>query len=150
MQQKKDYIDDINDKKVGILMANQMLNDIINKIINEHEIKKEKKAAIGGEGNGGIIYPKLHYGRDALVGIALFLSHLATSGKKCSELRKTYPDYFMAKKKLELPTGMNADDILTGMRERYSSYEINTIDGVKIDFSQPAASMHSKEGSSKA
>jgi phosphomannomutase len=88
--------------------------------VNVVTLMKEKKAAIGGEGNGGIIYPKLHYGRDALVGIALFLSHLATSEKKCSELRRTYPDYFMAKKKLELPAGMNADDILTGMRKRYS------------------------------
>ena len=103
--------------------------------VNVVRMMKEKKATIGGEGNGGIIYPKLHYGRDALAGIALFLSHLARSGKKTSELRKTYPDYFMAKKKLELRAGMNIDAILKKVRDRYSEFEINESDGLKIDFS---------------
>lgn len=104
--------------------------------VNVVTVMKEKKAVIGGEGNGGIIYPKLHYGRDALVGIALFLSHLAKSEKKCSELRRIYPDYFMAKKKLELAHGMNIDDILKGLRNHYSQFEINDKDGLKIDFPQ--------------
>lgn len=102
--------------------------------VNVVTTMKEKRAAIGGEGNGGIIYPKLHYGRDALVGIALFLSHLATSGTKCSELRKSYPDYFMSKKKIELAHGMNIDEILKDLSGKYSGYEINQIDGLKIDF----------------
>jgi len=88
----------------------------------------------GGEGNGGIIYPKLHYGRDALVGIALFLTHLAKTGKKSSELRKSYPDYFMSKKKIELSEGIDVNKVLAGVRERYSGYQINDRDGVKIDF----------------
>lgn len=116
--------------------------------VNVVTLMKEKKAVIGGEGNGGIIYPKLHYGRDALVGIALFLSHLAKSGKKSSELRKTYPDYFMEKKKIELAHGMNIDDILIKLRERYSEFEINTIDGLKIDFSSSKSQItnHSLKG----
>ncbi len=103
--------------------------------VNVVRMMKEKKAVIGGEGNGGVIYPKLHYGRDALVGIALFLSHLAISGKKSSELRKTYPDYFMSKKKIALTDGIDIDKILRAMRERYSKFEINTSDGLRIDFS---------------
>ena len=103
--------------------------------VNVVRMMKEKRAVIGGEGNGGIIYPRLHYGRDALVGIALVLSHLAQAGKKLSELRSTYPDYFMSKKKLELARGINIDDIVTGLRNRYSGFEINDIDGLKIDFS---------------
>jgi len=103
--------------------------------VNVVQLMKEKNAVIGGEGNGGIIYPKLHYGRDALVGIALFLSHLARSEKSCSQLRKTYPDYFMAKKKIELSPEINVDEILEAMKSKYSQHEINTTDGVKIDFS---------------
>ena len=104
--------------------------------VNVVKMMKEKNAVIGGEGNGGIIYPKLHYGRDALVGIALFLSHLARSGKTCSQLRKSYPDYFMAKKKIEISPKINPDKILETIKEKYSEEEINTIDGVKIDFSK--------------
>ncbi|MFN8257326.1 MAG: phosphoglucosamine mutase [Bacteroidales bacterium] len=97
---------------------------------------KEVGAVIGGEGNGGIIYPDLHYGRDALVGVALFLSHLALSGKKCSVLRKEYPDYYMSKNKIELKKGMDVDAILAKISEKYKNQdvELNTIDGVKVDF----------------
>ncbi|MCF8404837.1 MAG: phosphoglucosamine mutase [Bacteroidales bacterium] len=102
--------------------------------VNVVEKMKEINAIIGGEGNGGIIYPALHYGRDALVGIALFLSYLAKSGKTCSELRATYPAYFMSKNKIQLAAGMDVDAILEAMAGKYSTEEINTIDGVKIDF----------------
>ena len=95
---------------------------------------KETNAVIGGEGNGGVIYPASHYGRDALVGAALFLTHLAKSGMKCSELRKTYPDYFMSKKKIELTPEIDVDGILLKMKEKYSHEKVNDIDGVKIDF----------------
>jgi len=97
---------------------------------------KAKNAIVGGEGNGGIILPELHYGRDSLVGIALFLSHLAKSGKKVSELRASYPDYFMAKKKISLQEGMDVDGLLKQMEERYSKEEVLTIDGVKIDMAE--------------
>jgi phosphomannomutase len=95
---------------------------------------KNINAVIGGEGNGGVIYPALHSGRDALVGIALFLSYLAKTGKKCSELRKTYPEYFISKNKIELTPGIDVDNILTKIKEKYSNENINDIDGVKIDF----------------
>ncbi len=95
---------------------------------------KETNALIGGEGNGGVIYPASHYGRDALVGIGLFLTHLAKSGKKCSELRATYPPYFISKNKIELTPGLNVDNILIRMKEKYSHEQVNDIDGVKIDF----------------
>jgi phosphomannomutase len=95
---------------------------------------KEVNAVIGGEGNGGIIYPASHYGRDALVGIALFLSYLARSGKSPSELRESYPAYFMSKQKVELQPGMDTDAILQAMKERFSDQEVTDIDGVKIDF----------------
>ncbi len=95
---------------------------------------KETHAVIGGEGNGGVIYPASHYGRDALVGIALFLSHLAHEGKKVSEIRATYPAYYMAKDKVDLTPDIDVDAILTKVKEIYSSEEINDIDGVKIDF----------------
>jgi phosphomannomutase len=91
-------------------------------------------AVIGGEGNGGIIYPELHYGRDALVGIALFLTHLARSGKKCSELRKKYPDYYLSKNKIELSAGIDVDSVLNRIKKYYSDHEINEIDGLRIDF----------------
>ncbi len=95
---------------------------------------KETNAVIGGEGNGGVIYPASHYGRDALVGAALFLTHLANTGKKCSELRKTYPDYFMSKNKIELTPEIDVDGILLKMKEKYSDEQVTDIDGVKIDF----------------
>jgi phosphomannomutase len=95
---------------------------------------KETDAIIGGEGNGGIILPELHYGRDALVGIALFLSHLAKYGKTCSMLRSTYPDYHISKNKIELTPEINVDAILENIREKYKKQPINLIDGVKIEF----------------
>ena len=91
-------------------------------------------AVIGGEGNGGVIYPASHYGRDALVGVALFLSLLAKSGKKVSELKQTYPQYSIAKTKLELKLGMDVDAILKAVEKHYQGEQMTTIDGVKIDF----------------
>ena len=85
-------------------------------------------------GNGGIIYPELHYGRDSLVGIALFLSHLAELNTTVSELRASYPAYFMAKKKIELTPEINVDELLIKVQELYKDEQINTVDGVKIDF----------------
>ncbi len=95
---------------------------------------KEVSAVIGGEGNGGIIDPALHYGRDALVGIALFLTYLAKKKMKCSELRKTYPDYSISKNKIELSPALNVDEILAKMEEKYKDVPHSTIDGLKIDF----------------
>ena len=95
---------------------------------------KEVNAVIGGEGNGGVIYPASHYGRDALVGIALFLSHLAHERKTVSQLRATYPAYFMAKNKVDLTPEIDVDAILSKVKEIYKNEEINDIDGVKIDF----------------
>ena len=95
---------------------------------------KETHAVIGGEGNGGVIYPESHYGRDALVGIALFLSHLAHEDKKVSELRATYPNYFIAKNRIDLTPETDVDAILAKVKELYKDEEINDIDGVKIDF----------------
>lgn len=95
---------------------------------------KEIDAVIGGEGNGGIIYPELHYGRDALVGIALFLTHLAKFGKKTSQLRAKYPNYHISKNKIDLSPEIDVDKVLEGMQKRYKKQPINTIDGVKIEF----------------
>ena len=95
---------------------------------------KETGAVIGGEGNGGVIYPASHYGRDALVGVALFLTLLAKSGKKVSELKKTYPAYEIAKNKMELTPEINVDAILSAVKERFAGEQITDIDGVKIDF----------------
>lgn len=95
---------------------------------------KEVHAVIGGEGNGGVIYPECHYGRDALVGIALFLSHLAHEGKKVSELRAGYPPYFIAKNRIDLTPETDVDAILEKVKELYRDEEINDVDGVKIDF----------------
>lgn len=95
---------------------------------------KETNAIIGGEGNGGVIYPKLHYGRDALVGIALFLSHLAKSEKSASALRSQYPNYHISKNKIELTPEIDVDAILQAIENKYRNNPINTIDGVKIEF----------------
>ena len=102
--------------------------------VNVVELMKEKEAVIGGEGNGGVILPELHNGRDALVGIALFLTHLAKFGKSCSMLRSSYPDYFISKNKIELTADMNMDEILSGIKNKYKKQPVNTIDGVKIEF----------------
>ena len=95
---------------------------------------KKVNAVIGGEGNGGIIDPKLHYGRDSLIGVALFLTHLAEKNMSVSALRATYPSYFMAKEKIELTPEINVDSILEKMAEKYTHEDVSTIDGVKIDF----------------
>lgn len=102
--------------------------------VNVVEKMKEVKAVIGGEGNGGVIYPELHYGRDALVGIALFLSHLARSGKNVSILRAGYPGYHISKKKIDLDGGIDIDFLFKEIEKKYKKYPISTIDGVRIDF----------------
>lgn len=95
---------------------------------------KSTNAVIGGEGNGGVIYPASHYGRDSLVGVALFLSHLAHEKKTVSELRATYPEYHMSKQKIELTPNIDVDAILLAVKAKFASYEVTDIDGVKIDF----------------
>ncbi len=102
--------------------------------VNVVEMMKAQNAVIGGEGNGGIIYPDLHYGRDSLVGIALFLSHLAHFGKSASFLRSKYPDYKMSKNKITLTPDINLDDLFAKIQEKYKKQPINTIDGLKIEF----------------
>ena len=102
--------------------------------VNVVEMMKANNASIGGEGNGGIIYPTLHYGRDALVGIALFLTHLAKSGKSASMLRRTYPNYYISKNKIELTPDIDVDAVLERIQAKYARNPINTIDGVKIEF----------------
>jgi phosphomannomutase len=104
--------------------------------VNVVEKMKAVNAVIGGEGNGGVIYPASHYGRDSMVGIALFLTLLAENKMKCSELRAIYPDYFMSKNKIELTPEIDVDDILKKMKAKYSSEQVNDIDGVKIDFAE--------------
>jgi len=97
---------------------------------------KRTNAVIGGEGNGGIIVPDLHYGRDSLAGIALFLSHYVQMGKKMSEMRTSYPNYEMAKNKIELKAGMNPEDLIEKMKAKYANENVNTVDGLKIDFAE--------------
>ena len=97
---------------------------------------KEIGAVIGGEGNGGVIYPELHYGRDALVGVALFLTYLAEQGCSMTELRKRYPAYFASKNKIELTPAIDVDKVLATVKERYSHERVNDIDGVKVDFAE--------------
>lgn len=104
--------------------------------VNVVKLMKKNKVVIGGEGNGGIIYPESHYGRDALVGVALFLSLLADKNISVSQLRKTYPNYFMSKKKIELTPELDVDSILKAMENNYKNEQLTTIDGVKIDFSE--------------
>jgi phosphomannomutase len=102
--------------------------------VNVVKLMKETKAVIGGEGNGGIIFPELHYGRDAMVGIALFLTHLAKSDNICSMVRESYPDYFIAKKKIELTPDINIDKLLVQVKEKYKKQPLNEVDGLKIEF----------------
>ncbi|WP_440881085.1 phosphoglucosamine mutase [Tenacibaculum sp. C7A-26P2] len=130
---------------VSNLSSSRALRDITEKYEGKYEassvgevnvVKKMKEinAVIGGEGNGGIIYPSSHYGRDSLVGIALFLSHLANNKTSCKELRNSYPNYFMSKNKIQLTPEINVDNILKEMASKYKNEEVNSIDGVKIDF----------------
>ncbi len=102
--------------------------------VNVVDLMKKNNAIIGGEGNGGIIYPELHYGRDSLVGVALFLTHLAQKKMSVSALRASYPEYYMSKNKIELTPQIDVDAILVAMTEKYKNEDITTIDGVKIDF----------------
>jgi phosphomannomutase len=107
--------------------------------VNVVEQMKKVNAVIGGEGNGGVILPDIHYGRDSLIAVALFLSHLANSGKKCSELRADYPDYYISKNKIELQEDTNTDSILNNIKNDFKTdktVEINTIDGIKLDFKE--------------
>ncbi len=97
---------------------------------------KETSAVIGGEGNGGVIYPASHYGRDALVGVALFLSHYVAESKTMTALKKDYPPYFISKNKITLSPGMDVDAILQGLKQKYAGEKVTDIDGVKIDFPQ--------------
>jgi phosphomannomutase len=104
--------------------------------VNVVEEMYKQNAIIGGEGNGGVIFPELHSGRDALVGIALFLTHLAKTGSKCSELRGKYPDYFITKTKVEINEDLNFKEVVLAIQDKYKSLEITTIDGVRVDFDQ--------------
>lgn len=113
-------------------------------------------ALIGGEGNGGVIYPALHYGRDAMVGVALFLSNLAHKGMKVSELKKTYPEYHISKNKIQLPEGKSQeendkliDTILTQMKQTYKDENINDIDGVKIIFEEKKQWVHLRKSNTE-
>ncbi len=119
---------DITEKQGGVYSASAVGE------VNVVTLMKETKAVIGGEGNGGIILPELHYGRDALVGIAIFLTHLAKYGKSVSMLRKSYPNYFISKNKIELTPQINVDSVLADIKTKYKKQPINTIDGVKIEF----------------
>ncbi len=144
-----DYILSINKKQknttVSNLSSTMALQDVTEKHggeyfsaavgeVNVVEKMKEAGSIIGGEGNGGIIFPELHYGRDALVGIALFLTHLAKFNKPVGFLRKKYPNYFIAKKKIELDQGTDVDSILEKIQKKYNKYNLDTRDGVKIHF----------------
>ena len=131
---------------VSNLSSTRALRDVTNKYGQQYNASavgevnvvtkmKNTNAVIGGEGNGGVIYPESHYGRDALVGIALFLSHLAHEGKKVTELRASYPTYYIAKNRIDLTPETDVDAILEKVKELYKNEEINDIDGVKIDFS---------------
>jgi phosphomannomutase len=132
---------------VSNLSSTRALKDVTEKYggkysasaVGETNVVVKMKAAgavIGGEGNGGVIYPELHYGRDALVGIALFLSYLAESKGKCSELKKKMPAYFISKNKLEFKPGTDLDGVFARLEEKYREEKITKIDGLKIDFAQ--------------
>ncbi|MGC3945971.1 MAG: phosphoglucosamine mutase [Chryseolinea sp.] len=144
-----DYVLNASAKKKGNTVSNlsstRALRDITEKAggkyfaapvgeVNVVESMKENNAIIGGEGNGGVIYPELHYGRDALVGIALFLTHLAKTGLQASRLRAKYPNYIISKNKIELTPTINVDSVLDQVKKKYKKQPINTADGVKIEF----------------
>jgi len=144
-----DYVINAGKKKKGNTVSNlsstRALQDITEKAggeyfsaavgeVNVVEKMKECHAVIGGEGNGGVIYPDLHYGRDALVGIALFLTHLAKSGLSVQRLKAKYPNYIISKNKIELTADINVDKVLEAVKKKYKKQPINTIDGVRIEF----------------
>jgi phosphomannomutase len=119
---------DVTEKRGGAYTASAVGEvNVVNQM-------KAVDAVIGGEGNGGIIYPASHYGRDALVGIGLFLTHLAKFGKTISRLRASYPNYYISKNKIELTPEIDVDKVLFEIKEKYKKHQINDIDGVKIDF----------------
>ena len=137
-------------KKKGNVVSNLSSSRALRDIAEKHGVEyaaaavgevnvvtkmKEVNAVIGGEGNGGVIFPELHYGRDALVGVVLFLSLLVEKGIAVSALRRSYPAYFMSKNKIQLTSGLNPDKVLLAMQEKYAHEQITTIDGLKIDFS---------------
>lgn len=134
---------DITEKAKGKYMAAAVGE------VNVVNAMKETKAVIGGEGNGGVIFPDLHYGRDALMGIALFLTHLAQSKLKASELRKTYPAYFISKNKIELTPQINVDKVLDDVKAKYQNEKINTADGVKIDFEKQREWVHLRKSNTE-
>jgi phosphomannomutase len=145
---------------VSNLSSTRALRDITEKVkktytaaavgeVNVVSAMKDTDAIIGGEGNGGIIVPDLHYGRDALIGIALFLTHLAKSKLKTSALRKTYPAYFISKKKIELTPQINVDKVLEEVRAKYAQEKINTSDGVKIDFEAEKEWVHLRKSNTE-
>ncbi|MDM1348132.1 phosphoglucosamine mutase [Myroides marinus] len=115
--------------------------------VNVVEMMKATNAIIGGEGNGGIIYPETHYGRDSIVGVALFLTHLSNLDMTVAELRASYPQYYMSKNKIELTPKLNVDMILEQIAENYSNQEISTVDGVKIDF--PTSWVHLRKSNTE-
>lgn len=117
--------------------------------VNVVTAMKETKAVIGGEGNGGIIVPDFHYGRDALIGIALFLTHLARTGKTASELRKSYPAYFISKNKIELTPEINVDKVLKAIEQKYAHERVSTVDGVKIDFEKEKEWVHLRKSNTE-
>jgi phosphomannomutase len=144
-----DYVLNASEKKKGNTVSNlsstRALRDVTEKAggryfasavgeVNVVTMMKENDALIGGEGNGGIIYPDLHYGRDALVGIALFLSHLARITFPVSRLRSSYPNYVISKNKIELTPDIDVDAVLEAVKTKYKNQPVNTIDGVKIEF----------------
>ncbi|HEX5167720.1 MAG TPA: phosphoglucosamine mutase [Cyclobacteriaceae bacterium] len=144
-----DYVLQNNKKKKGNTVSNlsstRALRDVTEKAggeyfpaavgeVNVVKMMKERDAIIGGEGNGGVIFPELHYGRDALVGIALFLSHLAKTKVPASRLRASYPRYIISKNKIELTPDIDVDHILDEVKKKYKKQPINTVDGVKIEF----------------
>jgi phosphomannomutase len=144
-----DYVLKASKKKNGNTVSNlsstRALRDVTEKAggeyfaaavgeVNVVTMMKDSNAIIGGEGNGGVIYPEMHYGRDALTGIALFLTHLAKSDMSVSRLRATYPNYIISKNKIELTPEINVDKVLEAVKKKYAKQPINTIDGVKIEF----------------
>ena len=156
-----DYI--LSKKKgntVSNLSSTRALRDITEKVngkytaasvgeVNVVNTMKETKAVIGGEGNGGIIVPDFHYGRDAMIGIALFLTHLAKSKLKASQLRLQYPAYFISKNKIELTPQINVDKVLEAVQEKYKNEKINTTDGVKIDFEKKREWVHLRKSNTE-
>jgi phosphomannomutase len=144
-----DYVLNAGEKKNGNTVSNlsstRALRDITEKAggkyfaaavgeVNVVTMMKENDAVIGGEGNGGVIYPDLHYGRDALVGIALFMTHLAKSNLTPLRLRSRYPSYHISKNKIELTRDINVDKVLDAVKKKYKKQPINTVDGVRIEF----------------